>query len=94
MTSVDNDGFLLVSTVHINSFLFSFPTQCLTAYVSFEVLEAAYDIACPDATCEKQGVLSLVEIEALAPTQLMEKHKKFRLYKGKPFPQKLFHFTF
>jgi len=57
--------------------------QCLTAYVSFEVQEAAYDIACPDATCEKQGVLSLVEIEALAPTQLIEKHKKFRLYNGK-----------
>jgi hypothetical protein len=63
-------------------YTFSSFLQCVTAYVSFEVNEAAYDIACPDSTCEK-GVLSLVEIEALVSSQLMEKHKKFRLNIGK-----------
>ncbi|XP_065348724.1 probable E3 ubiquitin-protein ligase RNF144A isoform X1 [Cloeon dipterum] len=58
-----------------------FCTECLRQYVSFEIQEAAYDIACPDAGCEKQGVLGLQEIESLVSTDLMEKHQKFRLDK-------------
>lgn len=48
-----------------------------------EVMEAAYDISCPDSTCDKQGILTLQEIESLVSTDLMEKHRKFRLDKGK-----------
>jgi hypothetical protein len=48
-----------------------------------EVMEAAYDISCPDSTCDKQGILALQEIESLVSTDLMEKHIKFRLDKGK-----------
>jgi hypothetical protein len=48
-----------------------------------EVMEAAYDISCPDSTCDKQGILALQEIESLVSTDLMEKHRKFRLDKGK-----------
>jgi E3 ubiquitin-protein ligase RNF144 len=52
------------------------------AYVSFEIQEGAEDIACPDASCEGQGVLTLPEIEVLLPPSLIEKHKKFRMYRG------------
>jgi len=55
------------------------------AYISFEIQEGAEDIACPDATCEGQGVLTLPEIESLLPLSLVEKHKKFRMYRGKSF---------
>lgn len=55
-----------------------------------EVMEAAYDISCPDSTCDKQGILALQEIESLVSTDLMEKHRKFRLDKGKK--HKVFHF--
>jgi len=47
-----------------------------------EIMEAAYDISCPDSSCDKQGILSLPEIESLVSTDLMEKHHKFRLDKG------------
>ena len=56
--------------------------QCLVAYVCFEIQEGAYDIACPDASCDKEGVLTLAEIENLVPKSLMDKHRKFRLYRG------------
>ncbi|CAG7835930.1 unnamed protein product [Allacma fusca] len=55
--------------------------MCLIAYVSFEIQEGAYEISCPDANCEKQGVLTLAEIEALVPKSLVDKHAKFRLYR-------------
>ncbi|XP_059490801.1 probable E3 ubiquitin-protein ligase RNF144A-A [Neocloeon triangulifer] len=58
-----------------------FCTECLKQYVGLEVQEAAYDIACPDAACDKQGILTLQEIETLVSTDLMEKHRKFRLDK-------------
>ncbi|XP_063242071.1 probable E3 ubiquitin-protein ligase RNF144A [Bacillus rossius redtenbacheri] len=57
----------------------AFCTECMKAYVEIEVQEAAYDISCPDAQCEKQGVLTLAEIENLVTKELLEKHKKFRL---------------
>lgn len=48
-------------------------------YVALEVNEAAYEISCPDAQCEHQGVLSLAEVEALVTPDVMERHRKFRL---------------
>ncbi|CAL8087041.1 unnamed protein product [Orchesella dallaii] len=55
--------------------------DCLITYVSFEIQQGADEIACPDASCDKQGVLGLMEVEQLVPPMLTEKHKKFRLYR-------------
>lgn len=52
------------------------------AYVEFEIEEGAYDISCPDAKCEQDGMLSLKEIGALVGEELLEKHNKFRLNRG------------
>ena len=68
-------------------------------YISFEVMEGAYDVSCPDPSCatqvsetelitEKsnllfQGVLTQSQMEALTDVQLMEKHRTFRLNTGK-----------
>ncbi|CAG2068907.1 unnamed protein product, partial [Timema podura] len=52
---------------------------CMKSYLEFEIQEAAYDISCPDALCEKQGVISLEEVENLVTEQLMDKHRRFRL---------------
>lgn len=56
--------------------------QCMRAYVEFEVVEGAYEISCPDALCEKQGVITLGEIERLVSEENFEKHKRFRLNRG------------
>ncbi|XP_024214343.1 probable E3 ubiquitin-protein ligase RNF144A isoform X3 [Halyomorpha halys] len=56
----------------------TFCTECMKAYVEFEIAEGAYEISCPDALCEARGVLSLQEIENLVNADTMEKHKKFR----------------
>ncbi|PNF18383.1 E3 ubiquitin-protein ligase RNF144A [Cryptotermes secundus] len=53
--------------------------ECMKSYIEFEIQEGAYDISCPDAQCEKQGVISLLEIEILVSKELVEKHSKFRL---------------
>ena len=55
----------------------------MKSYVEFEIQEGAYDISCPDAQCEKQGVISLAEIDILVSKELVEKHNKFRLNRGK-----------
>lgn len=55
----------------------------MKAYVEFEISEGAYDISCPDAQCSSQGVLQLEEIKRLAGSDLLEKHKKYRLNRGK-----------
>lgn len=55
----------------------------MKSYVQFEIQEGAYDISCPDAQCEKQGVISLAEIDILVSKELVEKHHKFRLNRGK-----------
>jgi hypothetical protein len=55
----------------------------MKSYIEFEIQEGAYDISCPDAQCEKQGVISLSEIEILVSKELVEKHSKFRLNRGK-----------
>lgn len=55
----------------------------MKAYVEFEISEGAYDISCPDAQCSSQGVLQLDEIKRLAGNELLEKHQKYRLNRGK-----------
>lgn len=62
---------------------FNFYFQCLITYVTFEIQQGADEIACPDASCEKQGVLGLLEVEQLVSPMLLEKHKKFKLFRGK-----------
>jgi len=57
----------------------SFCKDCMKSYVEFEIQEGAYDISCPDAQCEKQGVISLAEVDVLVSKELVEKHNKFRL---------------
>ncbi|XP_063700939.1 uncharacterized protein LOC134831203 [Culicoides brevitarsis] len=57
----------------------SFCTECMTAYVEFEITEGAYEVSCPDAMCPAQGVISIAEITALAAPSLVEKHHRYRL---------------
>ncbi|XP_011504548.1 PREDICTED: probable E3 ubiquitin-protein ligase RNF144A isoform X1 [Ceratosolen solmsi marchali] len=53
--------------------------DCMRAYVEFEIEEGAYDISCPDAKCDQDGMLSLKEIGTLVTPELVQKHHKFRL---------------
>lgn len=56
----------------------------MKAYVEFEILEGAYEISCPDALCPYQGVMDIEQdIAALVSSDLVEKHKRFRLNRGK-----------
>lgn len=55
----------------------------MRAYVEFEIEEGAYEISCPDAQCDHGAILSLKEISSLVNTELVEKHCKFRLNRGK-----------
>lgn len=58
--------------------------QCMKAYVEFEIQEGAYDISCPDALCQGQGILSISnEISVLVSSEFLERHKRFRLNRGK-----------
>lgn len=56
-----------------------FCTECMKAYVEFEISEGAYDISCPDAQCPAQGVIALNEIDKLTSQNLMKKHHRYRL---------------
>ncbi|XP_073813047.1 uncharacterized protein [Musca autumnalis] len=56
-----------------------FCTECMKAYVEFEISEGAYEISCPDAQCPEQGVMTLTEIAKLTTTNLMKKHHRYRL---------------
>lgn len=61
----------------------------MKAYVEFEILEGAYEISCPDAQCPYQGIMDIEQdIATLASHDLLEKHKRFRLNRGK-FPRKI-----
>lgn len=51
-------------------------------YVEFEIEEAAYEISCPDASCEHNGMMSIKEMSTLVSPELIEKHHKFRLNRG------------
>ncbi|XP_075165786.1 uncharacterized protein LOC142238121 [Haematobia irritans] len=56
-----------------------FCTECMKAYVEFEISEGAYEISCPDAQCPEQGAMTLPEIAMLTTTNLMKKHHRYRL---------------
>ncbi|XP_017866816.1 PREDICTED: LOW QUALITY PROTEIN: uncharacterized protein LOC108616248 [Drosophila arizonae] len=56
-----------------------FCTECMRAYVDFEITEGAYEISCPDAKCPAQGAISLPEIANLTTTNLLKKHHRYRL---------------
>lgn len=56
-----------------------FCTECMKAYVEFEISEGAYDISCPDAQCPSQGVIALNEIDKLTSQNLLKKHHRYRL---------------
>lgn len=57
----------------------------MRAYVEFEIEEGAYDISCPDAKCDQDGMLSMKEISTLVSPELIDKHHKFRLNRGSNF---------
>merc|ERR1719225_1612633 len=57
----------------------AFCRECLRQYITFEVMEGAYDISCPDPHCPTQGVLNQTQMEILTDKHLMEKHRTFRL---------------
>uniref|UniRef100_A0A8D8IJ11 RBR-type E3 ubiquitin transferase n=1 Tax=Culex pipiens TaxID=7175 RepID=A0A8D8IJ11_CULPI len=61
----------------------SFCTECMTAYVEFEISEGAYEVSCPDAMCPAQGIITISEITTLASASLVEKHHRYRLNRGK-----------
>jgi len=48
-------------------------------YITFEVMEGAYDISCPDPECPTQGVLNQHQMERLTDKELLDKHRTFRL---------------
>ncbi|CRK95869.1 CLUMA_CG009316, isoform A [Clunio marinus] len=56
-----------------------FCTECMKAYVEFEISEGAYELSCPDALCQAQGIVSLAEISQLATPSLVAKHHRYRL---------------
>jgi len=57
----------------------SFCADCMQQYITFEVMEGAYDISCPDPGCSIQGVLNQQQMESLTDKELMVKHRTFRL---------------
>ncbi|XP_065222680.1 uncharacterized protein LOC135847171 isoform X2 [Planococcus citri] len=59
----------------------SYCVDCVRSYVEFEINQGAYSISCPDAQCEKQGIIMLEEIESLVSLENIEKHKRYRLNK-------------
>ncbi|KAK9502460.1 hypothetical protein O3M35_011236 [Rhynocoris fuscipes] len=56
----------------------AFCKQCVKDYVEFEISQGAYEISCPDAMCQSQGIITLDEIGNLVNSELMEKHKRYR----------------
>lgn len=54
----------------------------MRAYVEFEISEGAYELSCPDALCNAQGIVSLTEIAQLATPSLVAKHHRYRLNRG------------
>jgi len=57
----------------------TFCKECMNQYITFEVMEGAYDISCPDQDCPNQGVLSQHEMERMSSRELLDKHRTFRL---------------
>ena len=54
----------------------------MKTYVQYEIAEGAYDIACPDAQCPREGVLTIIDIENLVLPDIVHKHQKYRLNRG------------
>ena len=54
----------------------------MSQYITFEVMEGAYDISCPDRDCPQQGLLTLHQMERLTSRELIDKHRTFRLNTG------------
>lgn len=54
----------------------------MKAYVEFEISEGAYELSCPDALCNGQGIVSLAEIAQLVTSNLVAKHHRYRLNRG------------
>jgi len=57
----------------------TFCKECMNQYITFEVMEGAYDISCPDQDCPNQGVLTQHEMERMSSRELLDKHRTFRL---------------
>jgi len=57
----------------------AFCRDCMQQYITFEIMEGAYDISCPDPACPIQGVLNQQQMESLTDKELVEKHRTFRL---------------
>ena len=57
--------------------------QCMYQYISFEIMEGAYELSCPDPECDKQGILQIEEMEDIVGKDLTDKHRAFRLNTGK-----------
>jgi len=57
----------------------SFCGDCMQQYITFEVMEGAYDISCPDPECSTQSVLNQHQMERLTDKELLDKHRTFRL---------------
>lgn len=76
--------YYLMRQIAITKLFSNIILQCMKAYVEFEIQEGAYDISCPDALCPGQGILSInKEISALVTSEFLERHKRFRLNRGK-----------
>jgi E3 ubiquitin-protein ligase RNF144 len=56
-----------------------FCKECMYQYITFEVMEGAYDISCPDQECPTQGVMNPHQMERLTSRELLDKHRNFRL---------------
>jgi len=57
----------------------AFCRDCMQQYITFEIMEGAYEISCPDPVCPIQGVLNQQQMESLTDKELVEKHRTFRL---------------
>lgn len=69
----------LSQSMEINHCGCVFCRDCMRLYVEFEIQEGAYDISCPDAQCNKQGIVTISEVETLVATQMMDRYLRFRL---------------
>ena len=57
----------------------AFCIECLQQYLSFEIMNGAYEISCPDSQCPRRGIFLLDEIEKIVGKELSDKYKGFRL---------------
>ncbi|XP_050425701.1 uncharacterized protein LOC126836396 isoform X3 [Adelges cooleyi] len=53
--------------------------RCTKMYVKHQINQGAYNISCPDDQCSYKGIMQMMEIEALANSDDIKKHHRFRL---------------